>query len=341
MPVYLKPGELKVKDDGGNYSGLNIFAQESVQEVIESVQEVIDSIPPDYTELVGEVDDIKSDLEQLEPGLSDDAKDALLACFQHVSWLDDDQDYYGALEAALYPNAYPKITATFTPGSHVVYTDDALNTLKPYLTVKYYQTEESSGTIVSSSDYSLSGTLVEGTSTVTVTYEGLSTRVTIPNVVDYYNIWEWSMANGDFEKITNSSIDYLSSASWGYGLDLNYNTNNNRRAAGATKGILPYVRHAEPHDVLPFYPIPVPKTANKASITITPNTQYMYTQVVQIQNEKYVRLNQVGWAQGTTTITFTAGEKVFLFFNMKYDNAGSSYPTEPTNAVVTFETVSE
>lgn len=66
MPVYLKPGELKVKDDGGNYSGLNIFAQESVQEVIESVQEVIDSIPPDYTELTGEVDDIKSDLNVTE-----------------------------------------------------------------------------------------------------------------------------------------------------------------------------------------------------------------------------------------------------------------------------------
>ena len=37
-------------------------------------------------------------------GLSDAAKAALLACFEHVAWIDaDGQDYYDALESALYP----------------------------------------------------------------------------------------------------------------------------------------------------------------------------------------------------------------------------------------------
>ena len=40
-------------------------------------------------------------------GLSGNAKQALLACFQHVAWTDEHgQDYYDALESALYPEAY-------------------------------------------------------------------------------------------------------------------------------------------------------------------------------------------------------------------------------------------
>lgn len=37
-------------------------------------------------------------------GLSDEAKTALLNCFAHVAWTDEHgQDYYDALESALYP----------------------------------------------------------------------------------------------------------------------------------------------------------------------------------------------------------------------------------------------
>lgn len=38
-------------------------------------------------------------------GLTDEMKEALLACFEKVAWIDDDgQDYYDDLYAALYPN---------------------------------------------------------------------------------------------------------------------------------------------------------------------------------------------------------------------------------------------
>lgn len=41
-------------------------------------------------------------IEQIVPGLSDEAKNALLACFAHVAWIDEHgQDYYDALEEAL------------------------------------------------------------------------------------------------------------------------------------------------------------------------------------------------------------------------------------------------
>ena len=56
----------------------------------------------DITSLNGSLGDVKADLDALEPGLSDEAKEALLACFKHVAWIDDDgQTYYEALEETL------------------------------------------------------------------------------------------------------------------------------------------------------------------------------------------------------------------------------------------------
>lgn len=47
-------------------------------------------------------------------GLTNEIKTALLDCFEHVAWIDDDgQDYYDALEAALYDTAWP-VTNTLT-----------------------------------------------------------------------------------------------------------------------------------------------------------------------------------------------------------------------------------
>jgi hypothetical protein len=49
-----------------------------------------------------ETDKLKADLEAIVPGLSGEAKRALLDCFAHVAWIDKNgQDYYDALEDAL------------------------------------------------------------------------------------------------------------------------------------------------------------------------------------------------------------------------------------------------
>ena len=71
-----------------------------------------------------------------------------------------------------------KIIATFTQGDHVVYDTDSLDSLKPYLTVQeqwtYNVLED-----VAETDYTLSGTLTAGTSTITVTHEGLTATFTV------------------------------------------------------------------------------------------------------------------------------------------------------------------
>lgn len=59
------------------------------------------------------------------------------------------------------------ITAVFTQGSAVIYTTDSLDTLKQYLVVTANYSDGSSETVT---NYTLSGTLTAGTSTITVTY---------------------------------------------------------------------------------------------------------------------------------------------------------------------------
>lgn len=81
------------------------------------------------------------------------------------------------------------ITAVFNQGVHVVYKTDTLASLKSYLTVTYYDSPTATGEVVPSSDYTLSGTLTSGTSTITVTYNNLQSTFDV--IVSNYD-FEWS-----------------------------------------------------------------------------------------------------------------------------------------------------
>lgn len=74
-------------------------------------------------------------------------------------------------------NTVVSISAAYTQ-SGTVYDTDALNSLKADLVVTATYADTSTAT-VPSTDYTLSGTLVAGTSTITVTYEGETTTFTV------------------------------------------------------------------------------------------------------------------------------------------------------------------
>lgn len=111
------------------------------------------------------------------------AKQALLACFRHVAWIDDQgQSYYNALESELFPDAtLESITAVFTQGSAVIYDTDSLDTLEQYLTVTATYADSTTAIVT---DYTLSGTLAVGTSTITVSYGGKTTTFTVTVTVN-------------------------------------------------------------------------------------------------------------------------------------------------------------
>ena len=110
-------------------------------------------------------------------GLTEDIKAALLQIASKVAYIDDDgQTYYDALEEALYPpRTVVSITCTYTQ-SGAVYDFDSLDVLKTDLVVKALYDDQTMGEVT---NYTLNGTLVEGTSTITVSYNGKTASFTV------------------------------------------------------------------------------------------------------------------------------------------------------------------
>lgn len=150
-------------------------------------------------------------------GLTADIKQALLACFAHVAWDDEDptgQTYIDALEDALYPPInISSITAVYTQ-SGSVYNTDSLNSLKNDLVVTAIMSDNTTQTVVS---YTLSGQLVPGQSTITVSYAGKTTTFTVTvsyRTYDYITLEGYTVGqampvdNGLLTDISMSS-DYI------------------------------------------------------------------------------------------------------------------------------------
>lgn len=137
-------------------------------------------------QLTAEVAVLKEEISEIS-GISEDVKTALLQIAAKVAYIDDDgQDYYDALEAALYPPAnLVSISAVYTQ-SGTVYETDSLDSLKTDLVVTALYDDTTTETVTT---YTLSGTLTEGTSTITVSYGGKTTTftVTVTSKYTYYD----------------------------------------------------------------------------------------------------------------------------------------------------------
>lgn len=127
--------------------------------------------------------------------LTDDVKQALLQIASKVAYIDENgQDYYDALESALYPDtSLVSISAVYTQ-SGTVYDSDSLDSLKADLVVTAHYDDSSTEVVTA---YTLSGTLEVGTSTITVAYGGKTTTfdVTVTDIL--YSIENVAVATGD------------------------------------------------------------------------------------------------------------------------------------------------
>lgn len=148
-----------------------------------AVKAALDSISENITELS---DSVNGRLQELERGgtgggLTADVKSALLAAFNHVTWDSADptgQSYISALQTALYPPAnLVRISAAYN-NSDAVYDTASLDSLKSNLVVTAYYSDGTTD-VLSSTVYMLSGTLAEGTSTITVAYGGKTTTFNV------------------------------------------------------------------------------------------------------------------------------------------------------------------
>lgn len=153
-------------------------------------------------------------------GISDEVKEALLDCFEHVAWIDEEgQVYYQALYDALYAKAVTSITAVFDQGQAVIYDDDSLDDLKEYLTVTATYDD---GTKAVVTDYTLSGTLNPGTSSIGVTYNNKKVYFTVnvthrPGIVTITNDLNGCTTSNDATSTTEGeSYSATITASTGY-----------------------------------------------------------------------------------------------------------------------------
>lgn len=142
-----------------------------------------------------EISSLKEDLDEV---FSDNAKAALLNCFQHVAWIDEQgQDCYDALEELLNPatDKIVSITAQYTQGSNIVSKTDLLDDLKPFLDVT---ATYSNGKTEIVEDYTLSGTLNNAQSFITASYKGKTSTfsVVVSLVPSGYTEKNYILSNG-------------------------------------------------------------------------------------------------------------------------------------------------
>ena len=112
--------------------------------------------------------------------LSPAVKTALLQIAEKVAYIDEHgQDYYDALDAALNAKALLSITAVYTQ-TGTVYDTDTLDSLKSDLVVTAYYDDGTTADVTSASV--LSGSMAEGTNTITVTYSGKTATFQVTTV---------------------------------------------------------------------------------------------------------------------------------------------------------------
>ena len=102
-----------------------------------------------------------------------------------------------------------EITAEFKQGSNVIYPSFGIDGLKEWLTVNAIYNDATKNKTLSDEEYTLSGTLEAGTSTITVTYEGKETTFTVSVSEVSLDRIEVTFEQGDSVIYESASLDTL------------------------------------------------------------------------------------------------------------------------------------
>lgn len=184
-----------------------------------------------------EISDLKSQINSLE-AIPHAVKLAMDDLFANMAYLNDSNAYATFHAWATAVNVI-SITAIYTQ-SRTVYTDSPLEELKTDLVVT---ASYDNGTTATVGDYELSGTLSEGTSTITVTYQGKMTTftVTVTNGILYQLLN--TTFTGDSSERVNSEIALLQTDA-DFTVAIDYDRNgaytNNSFLFQCMEGVSPY-----------------------------------------------------------------------------------------------------
>lgn len=106
------------------------------------------------------------------------------------------------------------LSASFDAGENKIFTTDALDDLKQYLTVVVTVAGQGVESYLLSDDaYTLSGTLAAGSNTITATFLNKTTTFTVSGVIAATDVTPAFTASGWFAGATNTVVDYLADTS--------------------------------------------------------------------------------------------------------------------------------
>lgn len=166
------------------------------------------------------------------------------------------------------------------------------------------------------------------------------------NTIMMMKTWDdyhYSIENGQL-KMLNAGISFGTVG--GISNTLYYNTaqSGQRRAFLTLKTASRSVVHASGTTIIEndtiYFPIPIPSNVTRITVSITPATQF-HGEAFYVFNpdtQKYSRLSDPGWKQGSFTHTVSAGAYTFMTVTSKYNSAGTTYPDDPTNLSIDFST---
>lgn len=268
---------------------------------------------------------------------------ALLDLLNHVAYADSNgRVYYNRLYNVINKNVYPLIKAVFDPGTNIIYTDDNLNDLKQYLTVKYYETSESEGSAIGSNDYSLSGVMTEGSNVITATYNNMHAAFSVV-AVNYYN-----------QRVFTYPGNLIAE---NYGCGANAEKSSSREPAAFSKDTVRNRAsvYAPRGDSIPtvwsditssatrlsgHYVIPVPNDVTNVNVSIEPSTYYVAIRKWNFNKStsQWIYGSDTGWQQGSASTNHPASENPkFIGVNIKFGPNGTETGTIPTRVTITME----
>ena len=132
------------------------------------------------------IDDLRGTIETLET-IPTEVKRAMDTLFSKAAYADDDAaSSYATFHAWATANHLTSISAAYTQSGEV-YTDDDLDSLKGDLVVTATYSDSTTA-VIPAADYTLTGTLAEGTSTITVSYGGKTTTFDVTITAPLYSI---------------------------------------------------------------------------------------------------------------------------------------------------------
>lgn len=270
------------------------------------------------------------------------AKEALLTALEHVAWVDQSgSSHIASLRALLMGSTLVSIRAEYDQ-QHTIWSDEvsSLDDLKQDLII-YGLYDNGTEALVTT--YNLSGTLSTGTSTITVSYQECTTQFNVV-VTEYGSQISYSMASGDVINAKGEPSYYRPNNAYYQAIN-NYGTSNTRRFFGCPYGKKKLVdTSGNPIEMFPFK---IPSGCTKAVVNIVPNTQYIAIRLCALSGDYYQTMGDIiqtevtaSWQQGQNTIDFSLyanRNDIYIVAWSKYNNTGSSYPTEPSNLQITFQ----